>query len=461
MEWVQRMKAVAAHTFDLVTWPIKNHVGTKNYVQLAQMGYHFNSIASACIIMIASTMPAAKLKVYRMIDEAEEEYPDHWLSQLIERPNGFLSTFELWEWTATYLNVGGVSYWELVRENNSIAGEVKEVYPIRPDRIEPVVDSKNLISHYIHRPEGGGEKRLEVYQVLRIPYPDPLDPVNGLSPLSRVARELGIDNKASDFVKSFFDNGAVLAGLLSTEQKLTPTEADSYERRWWQKFGFGGGGGVFKTPVLGQGVKYEQMALNFKDMEFESVRSMTETRICGAFGVDPVLLPSWVGIKHGNTRANFQEARRHLWEETLIPLLRRIEDKINSQLLWAEEGVFCRFDLSEIEALKENVNDKWKRVTEAWRFGLLKRNAALQELGFDEDPDGDVLVFDLQVPMFQQQGNPSNEENNQPNGQQPQKQLQSKAVDLSEENLASFVDRMREAQEQAEKRFAEDMKSFF
>jgi len=130
-------------------------------------------------------------------------------------------------------------------------------------------------------------------------------------------------------------------------------------------------------------------------MEFEALRSMTETRICAAFGVDPVLLPSWVGIKHGGKYSNYSEARKHLWQETIIPALKRIESKITSQLLGGT-GLVARFDLSRVTALQEDETVKYERANIGFNGNFITMNEARRLAGLpDDDRFGDRYAFEI------------------------------------------------------------------
>lgn len=406
-----------------------------NVGMLTDEGYRKNVIVSACIQMIATSAPEAPLKVYKDTDKGLMEDENHWLSKLLQQPNENQSSFELWEYGHTYLNTGGRMIFELIRAGGP-GGEVVEIYPLRPDRIRVVPGVDSPVSHYEYWVDG---KKIiyEPWEILEIKFPDPLDEFNGLSPIKRVSRELGIDNEATDFTSTFFENAAVPYGLLTTEQNLGEPEADRIRFRWQRWFK---GARRFMVAVLGKGMKYERMGLSFQEMEFEQLRSFTETRLCAAFGVDPVLLPSWVGIKHGGKYSNYAEARKHLWEETIIPTLRRIESKITSQLL--EEGVVAKFDLSEVQAMQEDENEKAERVSGLYEKGILMLNEARTEMNVDPVPEGDKFVYEIvnsNKPNKENENNSeenddqeddSNDNNNNngndPNDDQDQKQLKKK-----------------------------------
>jgi HK97 family phage portal protein len=398
-QWTQKVgkeleKKGFAATY-LTTWTQPRITQEFALEDLTNEGYRKNAIASACIQMIATSAPEAPLKVYRMTDAGEVEATDHWFHGLIQRPTYTMSPYEVWEWVHTFLQTSGNAYIHLTRvDQNDPMSPIVEMNVLRPDFVFPMTNRLNQVVKYLYQ-INGEQREFMPHEMLHLKFPDPLNEAEGLSPLVRVFRELNIDNKATDFTATFFENAAVPFGLLSTEQRLREEETERFREKWMQWFKGKRGKNRFKPAVLGQGLDYKQIALDFQQMEFEQVRSMTETRICGAFGVDPVLLPSWVGIKYGGKYSNYSEARYHLWEETIIPLLRRIESKINSQLL-VSEGVYCRFDLSQVQALQEDTNLLHARVRENFTSGILTLNEARKALGYDPDEEvGSRYTFQL------------------------------------------------------------------
>lgn len=397
MNW---LKKIQRKGLGIPVWTnVYGTTNTEDKYTLIDIGYRANSIASACINLVATSLSEAPLKVYRRQEDAEDiEIPNHWLKRLVDRPNEWMSSFEMWELLTIHLYTGGVAY--ILLDRQSERGPAERLRLLRPDLVEAVPDENLFIREYRYRPTLPNGQQEEIpyppWQVLRIALPDPLNEHDGLSPLQRVYRELGIDNKATDFTKQFFENSAVPFGILTTEQDLMEDEAEVIAESWQRRFA-GYVKGLFRTAVLGRGAKYEQLGMNFKDMEFEALRSFVETRICAAFKVHPVVVHSWVGIKHSEQRATYEQAKKQFWNESLIPLLRRIESKINSQLLVYEEGVYCRFDLSQIQALQEDQNEKSKRIVGEWKEGLITLDEGRRVLGYEpvQGEFGDKFIFEI------------------------------------------------------------------
>lgn len=441
----------------LISW---NNVPTRNKTteQLIDEGYNKNAIASACIKLKAKAATSAKLRIYKTMRNGEKrEITNHWLLNALQRPNPFLSTYELWELTHIFSDTSGNCFWELGRRVRNPAAEVVEIYPMRPDRVEIIPDSKNLVAGYVYK-VAGREVTLEPWEVLHFKRPNPLNDFWGASPLETIARELGIDNEANDFTETFFKNNGVPYGLLVKEDKrVTDAEARRTRLRFFNWFK---GKMRFVPPVIGSGLKFQPLSLDFQKMDVKTLRSISEARICAAFGVDPVLVSAYVGIELGGKYSNYQEARRHLWEETLIPELRRIESKITSQLL-APEGLFCEFDLSGVEALQENQNDKATRAVSLFNAGIYTLNEARQEVGKKEDNElGDL--YQWQISQGQTDNQPPEPDN--PDGQ-PEPgtgdEPASKGITLKKSDINGYLEDIRAAQERLEPVYISRFKKLF
>lgn len=467
--WITDLAKNASSFFSIPTYSGEEPgQGSRNTTYMMKQSM-FNSIASGCIYMISTSMSEAPLKVYRRAKSGDDEAEDHWMAELIRRPNPFLSPFEIWELTGIYMNTAGASYFELVRTQNNPTAPVLEMYPLRPDRIIPEMDSKRFITGYRYKPDNAGEVFYQPWQVLRIPFLDPFNLADEISPASRAAQEIDIDFRATGFTHRYLTNYGVPPGVLSTDQEITPDQANDIEERWWQKFNpFRGK--IGRVPVLGKGSSFQAIGQNFRDMEFESIRNFVETRICGVFGVDPVLLPSWTGITHGGKYSNYAEARRHLWDETIIPLLRRIESKINSQVLSHEPNYYVKFDLSEVQALQENQTEKAQRMRILFDSEIAKLNEVREVVNLDSiGPEGDLFKSEIRAERIKKMreemggGEDEGDEEDEPSDKtdDEDKDVEQNSVKLEGLSSDEYIGKIQAAQRNLEKKFQTVMSGFF
>ena len=142
-------------------------------------------------------------------------------------------------------------------------------------------------------------------------------------------------------------------------------------------------------PLLLEGeFDYMQMGLNPKDMDFLELMNMSAREIALCFGVPAQL----VGIAD-QTYANVAEARLSLYEETIIPLLDRLQSDLNEYLSPLYEGdLSIRYDIDSIPAMAEKRKQIFANVSQGVQQGILTRNEARDRLGLEPIDGGDSLL---------------------------------------------------------------------
>ena len=117
---------------------------------------------------------------------------------------------------------------------------------------------------------------------------------------------------------------------------------------------------------------------------------MNKLDLCILFGVPPELM----GIQEQKTYANYYEARRAFYQETVLPLLNKICGKINQNLVAEiDSRVHFELDTSQIEAFQEKESELWNRAIDAVRAGVLTPNEARQLLGLPKVAGGNQLFM--------------------------------------------------------------------
>ena len=73
-------------------------------------------------------------------------------------------------------------------------------------------------------------------------------------------------------------------------------------------------------PILLEGgLDWKPLSMSPKDMDFMEAKGMAAREIALAFGVPPLLL----GLPGDNTYANYAEANRAFWRQSVLPLVNR------------------------------------------------------------------------------------------------------------------------------------------
>ena len=139
---------------------------------------------------------------------------------------------------------------------------------------------------------------------------------------------------------------------------------------------------------------------------------MSATDIAMCFGVPSQL----VGVPDAQTYANVAEARLALYEETIIPHLRKLASDLNEWLVpMFDERLMLEFDIDSIPALSERRRKIYENVTSAVREGIMTRNEAREIIGLQPVDGADDLyisatLFPLTDEGVEKPDNPVNED---------------------------------------------------
>jgi len=138
---------------------------------------------------------------------------------------------------------------------------------------------------------------------------------------------------------------------------------------------------------------------------------MSAREIALCFGVPAQL----VGLSD-TTYANVAEARLSLYEETIIPLLDRVQSDLNEWLAPLYDGdISIRYDIDSIPALTEKRRKVYENVSQGVANGIITRNEARERLGLEPIDGGDSLLVPSNLfPLGEVNDSPDEEDNDKP-----------------------------------------------
>jgi len=391
-----------AMPFSMPTWnrgqPILPLVDYRSY---AEEGYAKNSVVYACIRKIATTAPAAALRVERNVD-CQREQVDSRLVDLFQNPNPYLSGFVFQETIHTFLNLIGECFLIKVGLGGRVWRPLNklELWIVRPDRMNPVPVEKELLG-YVYIAADGKRTPFLSDEVIHIKYPNPLDEWEGLgrglSPLSAAAIEADIDNFSTAFMKDFFNNACVPFGVLTSEHILDDPEVLRIRARMKEQYSNQDKRAWNELMIIDASMKYQRMGLGIDEMAFPEIRGLTESRICAVFDVPPSLVGVQVGLKTQSALGESitKEARRQLWFDKIMPDNQRIAE-IFTQAFQDQlgEGEIIGHDYSQVAILQEDRTARFTRGNQGYLGGWLTQNEARREAGFREVDGGDTFKIE-------------------------------------------------------------------
>ncbi|MDQ0317842.1 phage portal protein [Amorphus orientalis] len=351
----------------------------RDYAALAREGYTRNPVVYRCVRTIAEAAASVPLLLYR----GESEVERHPLLDLLHRPNAGQTGAGLLEAVYGHLLVAGNAYLEAV----AVDGRVRELHALRPDRMKVLPGPSGWPEAFEYTVGGrsvrfsqGGEG---LSPILHLTLFHPLNDHYGFAPIEAAQTSLDIHNAAGAWNKALLDNAARPSGALVYSGGDGTLTADQFERLKSElEEGYQGARNAGRPLLLEGGLDWRSMALSPKDMDFIEAKNQAAREIALAFGVPPMLL----GIPGDNTYANYQEANRALWRQTVLPLVARTAEAIGGWLAPVfGDALRLSLDADRVEALSSEREVLWRRLEAA---SFLTDNEKRAAVGYSPRPDG-------------------------------------------------------------------------
>jgi HK97 family phage portal protein len=303
--------------------PLKNDADA----QLAATGNA--GILWQIIDRIGTSVATPDWHLYRKAKSGKEEdrveVATHAALDLINKPNPHYTRPELIEAGQQPIDLIGEGILLVTR----IAGPKSlplELWPVRPDRMEPVPHPKDFISHWWYHSPDGEKIRLEVADVLRIKRPNPRDPYRGMGPVQGLLADIDSARYSAEWNRNFFINGAEPGGIIELENGLSDTEFDEMTRRWREQHQ--GVANAHRVAIIEHG-KWVDRKASMKDLQIAELRVIPDEQIRKAFGYPIAMLGN-----AGDVNRATALAQKAIFAETIVvPRLERWKQLLNTRLL--------------------------------------------------------------------------------------------------------------------------------
>ncbi len=328
---------------------------------LIRAGYQENAVVFRCVRMVAEASAALPL----VMVQAGQRQVAHPILSLLSDPNAGQDGTGLLEALFGHLMLYGDAYLEAsMLDDGNAPGEL---HILRPDRMRIVPGKDGWPEAYDYR-VGGRSHRFDMttegQPVLHIRGFHPQDDHYGLAPLQAAAAAIDIHNSAGKWSKGLLDNAARPSGAIVHSDANGGSLSEEQFRRLSSELeaSHQGARNAGRPMLLEGGLDWKPMGFSPSDMEFLKTKEAAARDIALAFGVPPQML----GLPGDNAYANFQEANRAFYRQTVLPLSRRVGAAIAGWLGWrwgAEISLVP--DLDAIPALQQERDSQWRRIAAA------------------------------------------------------------------------------------------------
>lgn len=357
--------------------------------------YATQAVVFSCIRKIVTFATQAPLRVGNDRPDGWEDAEGHPLWSLLENPNAEQGYAEWLAHVVSHLLLTGTSY--IWKWRNGL-GAPAEFWPIPTSWVTPLRErgTGKLAGYRIWQGANKPLLTVPLGDIGRVIYPDPRNLDDGLGPLQAALRDVTMEEERQDYMLENLVNLRSPGMIFYQPTDWSREQKD--EIRAVIMSGLGRGHRGRPLFLQGEGAKLE-MPAPLKDLDWPGMTALSETRICAAFGVPPILIGLRSGLESA-TYSNYEQAERSFAQGTMAPLWGLLDAAFTRAFARDEgEDVECYHDQDAVPAMREDAVRACDRATKLFASSLITRNEAREMAGMESLPPerGDVFIIGLNV----------------------------------------------------------------
>ena len=359
-----------------------------------------SSVLAAPFNWIARNFPQAPPVVDEFNEEKGQwtEVPGDPMTNLLRRPNPFYSGRTLLMALSLDIAWGNAHLLKIRNE----AGEVIQLWWVPRGGLVPrwPRDGSEFISHYEYNVNGVRQKNVRPEDVIHFRFG--LDPRNvrlGLSQVGSLMREVFTDDQAANFASSILKNMGIIGVVISPKEGGTASKEDVKELKNYLQQAFTGDKRG-EMMALGSPTDVNVMQYQMQGFDVSPIRDVSEERVCAALGIPAAVVGFGTGLQQTKVGATMKELRRMAWTDGIIPLQEIMADELERSLLpefGTTENRRVRFNLNNVPALWEDLNDKSERIVKQMMSRMITVGEARAKLDYPVDESHDIYVQPVNV----------------------------------------------------------------
>jgi HK97 family phage portal protein len=343
----------------------------------------------SCLKVLGETMGQMDLEVVEKVGKATRlntSHPNYWL--LHAEPSPLYNRFE---WVqAMVINAAswGNGYSKIIRDRFANA---KELLLLNPWDVTPKLTERGKLFY-----EWNNEGKIEIILSEDMIHLKNINTsgIVGLSTahMQREALSNSLAKQQQD--GAFYKNGAKGSGVLMTPGHLGTKEqqnlVDSFKKATE------GPRNRFKTIVLEEGVKYQQLTIPQNDAQFIESLKFDRINICGWFRMPPHKIGDLTDANY----SNIESQDRSFAKDTIVPWAVRFQQELDRKLFFqGERGrVMTQFNLDDL--IKGDIKTRFEVWNQAVNTGILKPSEPREAEGWPMEGTEEIDQFFMNSTMM-------------------------------------------------------------
>jgi len=334
-----------------------------------------------CVEVITNSVASLPVKLYRVDEKGYKYEVKNDLSYILsKRPNKKMNAYTFYKLMVRDILMCGNAYALIMRDGKNVVGlnyiPAGLVSPIdKIDHIEYMVTGikgavrQEDMIHFLNYSENG---------------------VYGISVLTHARRVLGIADAGDTAAKNFFQSGGCSSGFLKFNGPSSGKQRDEILSAWNQATG-GPNNGPNGIPVLPSNVDYTQLSVDPADSQLLESRQFSVVEICRFFGLSPTKCFDLTHASYNNS----EMAELAFLNDTLRPLLTKIEMELEIKLFNREDNMDIKFDVNEL--LRTDKKSQAEYFQKLFNMGSMSPNDIRKELDMEPVDGGDIKVAQVNL----------------------------------------------------------------
>lgn len=293
----------------------------------------------ACVSLLAETMAALPLHVYRRLATGgREPAPDHPLEELLSvQSNDTDTAFDFWGTMIWHLFLRGTAYARIVA---GARGPIDQLIPLHPSLVRPERYGNPKVPKWRFRvrdPLTGTEEVLLADEIFRVPGII-AGGVLGMGLCDHADEAIALGIAADQYAARVFSQNLNMGFIVTHPGKLSEEAKTNFINTFIKRAS--GVANLHRPILLQENMKVEKMSMTAKDAQMEEARKWQTLEIARRLRIPPHML----GIADGATHSNVEEQGQNLVRYTLLPLGTRIEQAIRRDLITAPTTYTAKFN---------------------------------------------------------------------------------------------------------------------
>jgi len=303
--------------------------------------------------LIACKISNQPLKVYQKLEEngkkVIKEAPDHPFNKVLELPNPMQSYFDWMYCIAVDLNLCGDAF--LLK-----AFGTDSIYHLPSETMQIFIGTEGDLlrfDRFASNIEGGRKlvRSFAVDEIIHIRRPNASSFFQGFSPFTAGRKSILFNRYSLEYLNNYYLKGASSGLILELSKDANPANAQRLLRSF--ELAYLGRKNQRRVKILPQGVTAKNLGETLASQELKDYLAMNKEDILALLKVPK----HEVGLQSAGSLGSeeYKTAVKNFWEATLKPAMGLIKGALNRKLAdKLGESYFLDFDLSGVEALKDN-----------------------------------------------------------------------------------------------------------